>query len=144
MNKFFVGLAVVAMAGFAPVVYAEFVPVRPTGSSAGAWTRANAMDTSKGTQLERGAAVFHNRCAACHGTPGFMRPDGSSDMPGTSAIFFKYKGAKPAKLEDWTDLVPEVVKYFVRNGSMYMPQFRKTDISDEELDALTAYLSRPR
>ncbi|MGE3530967.1 MAG: c-type cytochrome [Steroidobacteraceae bacterium] len=142
MNKIFIGLTV--SIAFAAIVHADSLPARPTGSPTGSWSRTQGMDTSKGTQLERGAAVFHNRCSACHGTPGWVRPDGNSDMPGTSAIFFKYKGAKPGKLEEWTDLSPEVVKYFVRNGTMYMPQFRKTDVSDEELDALAAYLSRPR
>jgi len=34
------------------------------------------------------------------------------------------------------------VKYFVRHGISVMPQFRKTEISDAELDALAAFLSR--
>jgi mono/diheme cytochrome c family protein len=34
------------------------------------------------------------------------------------------------------------VKVLVRHGISVMPQFRKTEISDQELDALAAYLAR--
>jgi len=34
------------------------------------------------------------------------------------------------------------VKVLVRHGISVMPQFRKTEISDAELDALAKYLSR--
>ena len=114
----------------------------PTGSATGAWARNGALDTSKGTQLEQGQAVFHNRCSACHERAGGR--GGRSDTPGTNSLAAKYKGAKPGALEDRTDLTPEIVKFFVRNGVYYMPQFRKTYISDKELDALAAYLSKKR
>jgi mono/diheme cytochrome c family protein len=54
----------------------------------------------------------------------------------------KYQGTKPAVLLDRTDLPPDIVKHFVRHGISVMPQFRKTEITDAELDALAAYLSR--
>jgi hypothetical protein len=38
--------------------------------------------------------------------------------------------------------VPEFVKVIVRQGVSFMPQFRKTEISDAELEALAAYLAR--
>ncbi len=41
-----------------------------------------------------------------------------------------------------TDLVPGFVKTIVRQGVSFMPQFRKTEISDADLDALAAYLAR--
>jgi len=34
------------------------------------------------------------------------------------------------------------VRHIVRTGISVMPQFRKTEISDAELDALAAYLSK--
>jgi cytochrome c5 len=37
-----------------------------------------------------------------------------------------------------------VVETFVRQGINAMPAFRKTEISDDELKALSAYLTRPR
>lgn len=80
-----------------------------------------------------GKAVFEKWCQPCHG-------DGPG-KPGTSALEALYKGGKPALLEQRTDLLPEIVKTFVRNGVSVMPFFRKTEISDKELDALAAYLA---
>jgi (+)-pinoresinol hydroxylase len=87
-------------------------------------------------QLHKGDAVFQKWCAPCHAAgPGH---------PGTTAIAALYKGAKPAALEQRTDLSPQIVKQFVRKGVSVMPFFRKTEISDADLDALGAYLSRKR
>ena len=80
-----------------------------------------------------GKAVFDKWCAPCHG-------DGPG-KPGTAALQALYKGVKPALLEERTDLVPELTKTFVRNGVSIMPFFRKTEISDAELDALAVYLA---
>jgi mono/diheme cytochrome c family protein len=81
----------------------------------------------------RGNAVFQNWCAPCH-APGPRHP-------GTQALDALYKGAKPAPLEQRTDLVPELTRSFVRTGVSVMPPFRKTEISDADLDALAAYLA---
>jgi mono/diheme cytochrome c family protein len=80
-----------------------------------------------------GKAVFEKWCAPCHG-------DGPG-KPGTAALQALYKGAKPALLEQRADLAPDVTKTFVRNGVSIMPFFRKTEISDAELDALARYLA---
>jgi hypothetical protein len=45
-------------------------------------------------------------------------------------------------IEDRTDLTPELVKVFVRQGILSMAPFRKTEITDAELDALAAYLAQ--
>ncbi len=81
----------------------------------------------------QGKAVFEKWCQPCHG-------DGPG-KPGTNALQALYKGAKPAQLEKRTDLDAGIVKTFVRNGVSVMPFFRKTEISDQELEALAAYLS---
>lgn len=65
-------------------------------------------------------------------------------MLGTEALVEHYKGSKPAVLEDRTDLTPAMVKAFVRNGVYVMPRFRRTDISDAELDVIGAYLTRKK
>ena len=65
-------------------------------------------------------------------------------MPGTAALEFHYKGSKPAVLEERTDLTPAMVKSSVRNGVSVMPRFRKTEISDTELDAVATYLTRKK
>jgi mono/diheme cytochrome c family protein len=83
--------------------------------------------------LQKGQKVYEYWCATCHG-PG--------NLPGTVALQTKYKGAKPALLSERTDLLPAVTKTFVRHGVSIMPFFRKTEISDADLDALAAYLAR--
>lgn len=52
------------------------------------------------------------------------------------------QGALPDALEQRSDLTPEMVKYFVRNGVTIMPFFRKTEISDAELNAIADYLTK--
>lgn len=64
-------------------------------------------------------------------------------MAGTLALQTKYKGEKPAVLEHRTDLTPEVVSYYVRNGVAWMAPFRKTEVSDAQLAAIGAYLTAP-
>jgi mono/diheme cytochrome c family protein len=92
-------------------------------------------------QIEQGKQVYDHWCLPCHGSglglPGF---DG---LPGTQQLRIKYRGTDISPLlEERTDLVPEFVKVVVRQGVSFMPQFRKTEISDAELDALAAYLVR--
>ena len=81
-----------------------------------------------------GHQVFAKWCAPCH-----SRGPGN---PGTAALAAVHKNAKPAALEDRTDLTPAFIKQAVRQGVNVMPYFRKTEISDAELEALSAYLSR--
>lgn len=81
----------------------------------------------------RGSEVFENWCAACH-APGPRHP-------GTQALEVLYRGAKPAALEERTDLLPELTTAFVRTGVSVMPPFRKTEIDDDDLAALAAYLA---
>lgn len=81
----------------------------------------------------RGNDVFQNWCAPCH-APGPRHP-------GTQALDALYKGAKPAALEQRTDLLPELTRAFVRTGVSVMPPFRKTEISDADLEALAVYLA---
>jgi len=81
-----------------------------------------------------GRVVYEKWCAPCH-DPGIHHP-------GTHALMAKYQGTKPGALIEWTDLQAATVKQVVRHGISVMPHFRKTEISDAELDALAAYLSR--
>jgi mono/diheme cytochrome c family protein len=83
--------------------------------------------------IARGHEVFQYWCAPCH-APGPRHP-------GTQALEVLYKGAKPAVLEQRTDLVPDITRTFVRSAVSVMPPFRKTEISDSDLAALAAYLA---
>lgn len=87
-------------------------------------------------ELQAGKQVFAKWCAPCHAAnPG---------LAGTMSLAVKYAETDiPAALEDRTDLAPETIDYFVRTGVAWMPPFRRTEISEEELAQLSAYLTAP-
>ena len=117
-NRFAVAIAASAAVAVSFATVALVAPVR-------------AQDTAN----EQGKQVFDYWCAPCH-APG-------PGHPGTQGLQIKYRGTEtPAVLEDRTDLTPAVVRTFVRQGVLSMAPFRKTEITDAELDALGAYLSR--
>ncbi|MDT8264868.1 cytochrome c (plasmid) [Roseomonas mucosa] len=101
---------------------------------------AAAADPDHDALIARGEQVFAYNCTSCHG-PGIGNP-GNEFKPGTDALRVKYNGDVPALLTERTDLTPDAVAYFVRNGISIMPFFRKTEISDADLAALGAYLNR--
>lgn len=96
--------------------------------------------------VEKGRAVFAHYCAPCHASG--RGADGAPMLPGTHALYLKYKGLKPALLEQRSDLPFEVIRTFVRNGVASMPPLRKTEVTDDDLKAIAAYLAatarRPR
>jgi len=81
-----------------------------------------------------GQAVYEHWCAPCH-APG-------PGHPGTQSLQIKYGGKTSAVLLERTDLSPQAVATFVRQGILLMAPFRKTEISDAELTALTAYVAQ--
>ncbi|AKH44137.1 mono/diheme cytochrome c family protein [Altererythrobacter atlanticus] len=121
MKRYLAIAAIVIAGGMIGVAQAEDTSAVRTGETAAA--------------LAPGKDVFAHWCAPCHAA--------EPRLAGTMALQVKYEGAIPAALEDRTDLTPEVVAYFVRNGVAWMPPFRKTEISDADLAALGAYLSAP-
>lgn len=86
-----------------------------------------------------GRQVFERQCAPCHGAgPG---DDGSPTLPATAMLAEKYRGELPAALELRTDLSADVIRLFVRQGSGPMPSFRKSELSDADIDAIAAYIA---
>lgn len=83
-----------------------------------------------------GKAEFERACSICHGA--------GPDRPGTSSLQIKYEGKLPALLEERTDLTAETVRFYIRNGIAMMPRFRKTELTDAQVDEIARYLSRPR
>jgi mono/diheme cytochrome c family protein len=90
--------------------------------------------SSQSAKAETGKVDFLNACAVCHAA--------EPDRPGTMSLQFKYAGRLPAALEQRTDLTSEIVTYYVRHGIAMMPSFRKTELSDAQVAAIAAYLSR--
>jgi (+)-pinoresinol hydroxylase len=95
------------------------------------WTRATVVAP---VGSPRGYLEFQNSCSVCHGP--------MPERPGTRALAAKYKGSEPALLEQRRDLSPELIRLAVRKGITVMPPFRKTEVTDAELDAIVAYLTR--
>ena len=95
-----------------------------------AWTTS----TPKSKGEPRGYVQYQDYCAACHGA--------GAGKPGTLTLQAKYKGGKPAMLAERTDLTPQLIRLCVRHGIGFMPFARKTEISDADLDAIVAYLTR--
>jgi len=127
---------------------ASSISADPASSADSAWLPLPAQrDVVPSDPLERrGQEVFDQRCAACHGEipqevfgPRFLPP-----MPGTQALQARYRGELPAALEARTDLTPELITAVVRDGLRSMPFFRPTELSDDDLEALVAYLTRKR
>jgi len=98
----------------------------------------NTQDVNK-----RGKEVFDLWCAGCHKKQEQKNTlVNEMVIAGTHSLEEKYKKELPSTLEDRTDLTPSLVKYFVRHGVKFMPFTRKTELGDEDLDALALYLYR--
>jgi len=95
---------------------------------------AQALVAQDAAMIAKGHEVFRHVCEPCHGV--------GAAKAGTTVLQYRYKGEKPALLAQRTDLTPAVVKSFVRNGVGLMAKFRKTEVTDAELDALAAYITR--
>ncbi len=95
---------------------------------------ASSHSANAAEQQANGQAVFDKWCGICH-APGPFHG-------GTAGLQAKYQGKVPAELEQRTDLSPEAITAFVRHGNRSMPSFRKTEISDAQLSAVVAYLTR--
>lgn len=87
--------------------------------------------------ISQGKQVFNRYCVLCHGDgPG---DDGAPMLPGTHAIYIKYRGERPPLLEHRTDINLEFVKSVVRNGLASMPPFRQTEVTDGDLENIVAW-----
>jgi mono/diheme cytochrome c family protein len=89
---------------------------------------------AQGSAADRGRQVYDKWCTPCHGS--------GEGKPGTIAAAAIYKGSKPAVLAERTDLTAAGIKTAVRSGVFVMPRFRKTEVTDGDLDAIVAYLTR--
>ena len=100
-----------------------------------AFTAATSVDAA---DVSRGEHLYSQWCQGCHDRLGPTR----ETMPGTTPLALRYQGTLPAALVDRNDLTPELVKVVVRRGVSFMPTFRKTELTDAELDDIVAFLVR--
>jgi (+)-pinoresinol hydroxylase len=84
----------------------------------------------------RGYVLFQQACSVCHGA--------GPAKPGTRALRAKYQGKEPALLEERRDLAADYVRVTIRHGVSVMPPFRKTELSDDDVNAIVDYLTRTR
>jgi len=82
-------------------------------------------------ELAKGRELFELYCAACH-NPG-------PGHPATYMLGIK-RGKEKAVIKGREDLAPEYIANVVRGGLLEMAPFRPTEISDENLKALIAYI----
>ena len=88
-------------------------------------------------QLTEGKEVYDKWCIICHGE------NNPASGGGTATLMVLYKDTDiPAELEDRTDMSPELIESTVRWGRQAMPNFRITEITHSQLEALVAYLTR--
>jgi mono/diheme cytochrome c family protein len=88
------------------------------------------------TGAKDGAALFSNRCGACHLAGGM----------GTNLLTKQRlaAGAPPETglLANRTDLTADYVKSVVRMGKMAMPRLSRVEVTDAELDAIARHLGK--
>jgi mono/diheme cytochrome c family protein len=82
-----------------------------------------------------GKKVFAKVCAECH-APGFGHP-------GTQRLGWN-RGLAYAVLEQRKDLSAQYIRLVVRHGLVEMPPFRPSELSDDDLTAITRYLARSK
>ena len=83
-----------------------------------------------------GAAVFSNRCGACHlaggmGTNMLTKQRMMAGLPPETGL-----------LANRRDLTRTYVKVVVRGGKLAMPKLTRVEVTDAELDAIAAYLGK--
>jgi mono/diheme cytochrome c family protein len=105
---------------------------------AGGWLfgapQALAAAPTAAPDMALGEKVYARWCVHCHAA--------GRGNPGTQSLQVKYGDRLPAVLLERTDLTPEAVALFTRQGVLSMPPFRKTEITDAELAALAAFVAR--
>ena len=80
----------------------------------------------------QGAQLYMHWCIHCHSPAPFAA--------GTSRLKFARPGVSPVLMER-DDLDAQYVSTVVRNGLGAMPSFRRTEITEQELAAITRFLT---
>lgn len=104
-----------------------------------AGSQATEATRSENSTRTSGKDSYDQWCLGCHGPlPG----QGMFPPAGTFRLQQRYQGRLPAVLTDRTDLQPEAIRLLVRRGINVMPPTRRTEVTDQELDAIITYLTK--
>ncbi|MDB5662642.1 MAG: hypothetical protein JWN59_980 [Sphingomonas bacterium] len=117
------GAAALAQVAPQPAPAGRAVPLPVIGNKAHA-AKAGPAD---------GRSLFHEKCAMCHGPVGM----------GTGLLARRMDPAI-AELEKRDDLTPDYIQAAVRGGIGNMPWMARGEVSDPQLAAIAAYLSKQK
>lgn len=92
---------------------------------------ASAAEPSLTPQQQQGKRLYDHLCVYCH-SPGVW---------GTNRLS-KRMDKEHAVLENRTDLAAGAIQTIVRTGIGSMPPLRKSELSDADVSAIAAYLTR--
>jgi len=84
-------------------------------------------------QQQQGKALFDATCNYCHNARGFATERLRTRLPEDRSV-----------LTERTDLDPNYIRTIVRNGLASMPAYTPTDLNEEQIRAIAAYLARSR
>ena len=82
---------------------------------------------------QQGRELFHANCILCHGERGQA-----------TVLLEKRLGKENSLLEERTNLNAALIHHAVRHGINSMPWFRRSELTDADVDAIAAYLTRTR
>ena len=82
-------------------------------------------------EQQQGKTLFESTCVYCHNPRGWA----------TERLKSR-NGEDRAVLSDRVDLDPAYIRTVVRNGLVSMPAYTPTDLSEAEIKAVAAYLTR--
>ena len=94
---------------------------------------AAAETESLNSQQQQGKVLFEATCVYCHNARGFATERLRTRLPEDRSV-----------LTERTDLDPAYIRTIVRNGLASMPAYTPTDLNEEEIRAIAAYLTRKR
>ena len=92
---------------------------------------ASAAEPSLTPQQQEGKRLYNHICVYCH----------SAGVWGTNRLS-KRMDKEHAVLENRTDLSAGAIQTIVRTGIGSMPPLRKTELTDADVSAIAAYLTR--
>ncbi len=89
--------------------------------------------------IQQGKDVYDSYCSQCHDENTV--PDGR-ELAGPRALRYKYQGRMSPYIDRRADLADfKILEGYIRNGVFSMPPFRKTEVSDDDIAAIAAYIA---